>query len=142
MNKLFSLTGLMVITSLIWTTNSLAEDTSWEVLKKESIETFAAFKDFSEEQRDEATEQASKAMDKLDKNINRTEEDLKEEWDDLSDESRKEKETVLADMREHRAQLGEWYDAMKSGSADAWKELSQGFSDAYSDLLDAWNSKE
>jgi len=48
----------------------------------------------------------------------------------------------LKALHKQRTKVAEWYGSMKSSSADAWKHMKQGFSDAFKALYNAWEKSE
>lgn len=118
------------------------ESTTAEDLRREVSEAMEAIASYSAQQRDEALSKAREAMDRLDVEIERREATLRENWAEMSERSRELASARLQDMRQARQQLAEQYGGLASGSASAWTELRQGFSNAWSAFSDAWRAAD
>jgi len=111
-------------------------------IKQETLELLQALKAYSVEQRDKAVEQASIALDNLDRRIEKLEADMLAHWDEMDQATRAKAQASLQALRQQRTRVAEWYGSMKSGSASAWAHIKQGFTSAYEDLHEAWESSE
>ena len=118
------------------------ETTTAADIKQETVELLQALKAYSIEQRDLAVEQASVALDNLDQRIVTLEADMLEQWDEMDQATRAKTHQSLQALRQQRTRVAEWYGGLKSGSASAWANIKQGFSAAYEELNEAWESSE
>ena len=118
------------------------ETTSAADIKQETVELLQALKVYSIEQRDLAVEQASVALDNLDQRIDKLEADMLEQWDEMDQAARAKTQQSLQALRQQRTRVAEWYGGMKTSSGNAWMQIKQGFSAAYEELNEAWESSE
>ena len=65
-----------------------------------------------------------------------------EQWDEMDAAARARTRESLQALREQRTRVAEWYGSLKSGSANAWEHIRQGFSSAYEAMLEAWEKSE
>ena len=109
-----------------------------ERVRAEVAEAIDAIKTYSLQKRDEAIAEAGDALDALDAAIEKRERSLRQNWSSMSEAAREEASETLADLRNRRDSLGEWYGALRHGAGNAWDDIKDGFSAAYSDLRSAW----
>jgi len=118
------------------------ETTTAADIKQETLELLQSLKAYSVEQRDKAVEQARIALDNLDRRIEKLEANMLAQWDNMDHATRAKTEASLQALRQQRTRVAEWYGGMKIGSASAWAHIKQGFTSAYEDLQEAWESSE
>jgi len=135
------LTAMLVVT-MIGCTNSSEDKTSTKEVKQETQDLIQALGDYTADQREEAIERTKTALDKLDKRINALETHIDNNWDQMNDAAREKARAKLKALRKQRTEVSEWYDRLKTSSADVWEHTKKGFSDAYKNLSDAWEKAE
>lgn len=118
------------------------EQTSIEDVKKETSELLETLKAYSADKRDEALRKSRAAMDSLDQQIDSLESQIDDGWDEMTTAAREKARASLQALRKERNEVAEWYGGMKASSAGAWEEMKTGFSNAYSDLAEAWEKAE
>ena len=119
-----------------------AEQTSADDIRRETAELLQALKSYGAEQRDEALDKSRSALDSLDRRIEALESRMLEQWDEMDAAARARTRESLQALREQRTRVAEWYGSLKSGSANAWEHIRQGFSSAYEAMLEAWEKSE
>lgn len=115
--------------------------TSDEV-KAEISQAMDAVRAYTVQQRDEALVTAHEGLVKLDAEIERREKALRENWAELDEATREEYGATVSTLRAARNELGERVGALQTGSADAWVELKQGFSNAYDAFEARWREAD
>ena len=123
---------------------SLAADStaSADEIKQQSMDLLHSLKSYGAGQRDEALSKSKAALANLDQRIQALEADLFAHWDEMDQAARDQARASLQALREQRTRVAEWYGSMESGSASAWSEIKQGFSNAYEALHEAWQQSE
>lgn len=97
-----------------------------------------ALKDYTAEQRDEATGRAKATIDDLDERIDMMEQRIYGRWNEMDQESRERSKVTLDRLRKQRNTVAEWYGALTHGSIDAWNDVKRGFMQSYQDLNDSF----
>ena len=137
---------LMVIAALGITPlgygESSSEKTSIEDVRQETQDLIQTLKAYSADQRDEAVKKTKSALDNLDQRIDALEARIDNNWDNMNQATREKARASLKALRKQRTKVAEWYGSLKNSSADAWKHMKQGFSDAYNALYEAWEKSE
>lgn len=105
-----------------------------ENVQEDTAEAFAALKDYSVAQRNEALQAAKSQLDQLDVRIDRLQRNLDRHWQELSQTARKNQQDALQSLREKRNDVAEWYGGLRHSSATAWDKVKQGFADSYDRL--------
>lgn len=142
------LTAMLVITLIGCTDSSedkkvISEDkTSIKEVKQETQELIQALGTYTADQRDEAIERTKTALDELDKRIDALETRIDNNWDQMNKAAREKARANLKALRKQRTEVAEWYGRLETSSADAWEHTKKGFSDAYKNLSDAWETSE
>jgi len=108
-----------------------------EKTKKEMDEAIDALRDYSVERREEAVASARQSTEALDKRIEAMQSQIEEGWARMSQATRTRSEQTMADLRQRRNRLAEWYGGMRHSSVDAWGEVKSGFVTSYHDLAEA-----
>ena len=119
----------------------VAEQTD-DVTREDVDQAMETIQDYSVEQRDEALQQGRTMLDNIDARIEDAEENIRENWNEMDESARERARAALSDMRQRREDVAEWYGGLRYSSGDAWEDVRQGFTDAYSNLLDAWQDAE
>jgi hypothetical protein len=139
----------LFLASLLWglTASCFGEETadsgkSLQEVKQELAEAGRAIQNYSAAQRDKAVEQGQVALATLDAQIDELQTRLDEQWDQLSQSARRQARATLATLQQQRNEVAEWYGGMKYSSSNAWDEMKQGFSNAYSALRESWIEAE
>ena len=114
------------------------DQTSIEDVKKETSELLETLKAYSADKRDQALAESKAALDSLDQRIDALESQVDDNWDEMTAAVRDQARASLQALHKERTQVAEWYGGMKASSAGAWEEMKSGFSNAYSDLAEAW----
>ena len=145
--RLFDITGAGILALLLGVavagSSAAAEDPdSAAEVKRETSELLQALKSYGAEQRDEALQRSGAALDRLDRRIDALENRMLEQWEEMDEAARVRARDSLRALREQRTRVAEFYGSMKSGSAKAWGEIRQGFTNAYQALHDAWEQSE
>ena len=107
-------------------------------VKKQAMETYDAFKEYTLQQRDEAIEAADKKLAAIDENLDAIQKDLDEGWQAMSEATRQKNREMIRKLNKQREQVAEWYGGMQHSSAEAWEEVKKGFSDSYDRLEKAF----
>jgi len=118
------------------------DQTTMKEVKQEMQDVIQVIKAYSIDQRDKAVKEIKAALDKLDNRIDALETRIDNKWDKMDETAREKAQATLKALRKQRTQLAEWYDSLKSSSADAWEDIKKGFSDAYSLLNDTCEKAE
>jgi chromosome segregation ATPase len=111
-------------------------------VQQEAKDLMQALKGYTVKQRDEAVRKTKAALDNLDQRIDALENRIDNNWDKMNNTARAKARASLKALRKQRTEVAEWYGSLKSSTADAWKHIKQGFSDAYMDLHEAWVKSE
>jgi len=135
------LIGILGITPLCYAESS-TEKTSIQELKQETQDFVQMLDAYTADQKDELMRNTKIALDKLDKRIDDVEASVDESWDKMDKDARKKSRDSLKALRKQRNQLAEWYGRLKSNTENASVHMKKGFSDAYEDLIDAWEKSE
>jgi hypothetical protein len=135
----------VILACLLWGLSPLSfgdqntdDDKSIQEIKQELAEAGHAVQSYSAAQRDKAVEHVQSALATLDSQIDELQTRLDEQWDQLSESARTKARSTLATLRQQRNEVAEWYGGMKYSSSNAWEQMKQGFSNAYSDLHESW----
>lgn len=116
---------------------TLARESQPKPMREEVDEAIDAIRTYSIERRKDAMERARKAAQELDQGAAELQDQLDRGWDRMSETTRTRARETMADLRQRRRDLAEWYGGMKHGSAEAWTEVKDGFVHSYHDLADA-----
>ena len=135
------LVGMLLITPFCYGETS-SDKTSIKEVKKETQDLLQTLNAYTVEQKDEAVSKTKVALDDLDKRIDALGKDIDKSWDSMDEAAREKARASLKELRKMQAQVAEKYSSMKNSTADAWKNMKKGFSDAYTDLADAWEKSE
>lgn len=118
---------------------AIKEDkTSKKEVKQEAQDLIQALEAYTADQRDEAVQKGQTALDNLGERIDALEKSIEDNWDQMDKTAREKARANLEALRKQRSEVAEWYDNMKTSSADTWDHTKKGFSDAYKALEDAW----
>lgn len=104
---------------------------------KEVERTVDAIRAYSAERRAEAVADAKRAADDLDRQTQRLQEQMDQRWGRMSQAARARSQATMADLRQRRNALAEWYGGLRHGSTAAWGEIRSGFVRSYHELADA-----
>ncbi len=113
-----------------------------EDVKREARELAEALESFSAEQKDQAVAEAQQALAELNERVENLRARIAERWSEMDDAARRNAEQSLEKLEEEQGDLAERFEALRSASGDAWARLSEGFSDAYAELRDAWRQAD
>lgn len=122
---------------------AIPEDkTSINEVKQETQDLIQTLEAYTADQRDEAVQRAKTALNNLDERIDALEKRIDDNWNQMNEAAREKARANLEALRKQRNQVAEWYESMKTSSADVWDHMKKGFSDAYMALADAWEKSE
>lgn len=99
-----------------------------------------AIRGYSAERREEAMANARRAAAELDEQMEQLQARMDAGWSRMSEASRARSRQAMADLRERRNAMAEWYGGLRHGSAEAWGEVRSGFVKSYHELADALRS--
>lgn len=106
-------------------------------ISKEVEHTVDAIRAYSVERRAEAMAAAKRATDDIDGQTQRLQEQMDQRWAVMSDAARTRSQATMADLRQRRSALAEWYGGLRHSSTAAWSEVRGGFVRSYHELADA-----
>jgi chromosome segregation ATPase len=139
--SMFILIAMLGITPLSYAETS-SDKTSIKEVKQETQDLIQALKTYTADQRDEAIQKTKAALDNLDKRIDALETRIDNNWDKMDKAAREKARAGMKSLRKQRIQVAESYGSLKSSPGDAWEHMKKGFSNAYSDIYDAWKKAE
>lgn len=116
--------------------------TTSDEVRAEISEAMEAIAAYTDQERDQALTEAREALTQLDAEIARREQVLRENWSEMSAGARETAREQLADLRDARNRLGERFGALQAGTSNAWDELREGFSDAWTAFSEAWTAAD
>ncbi len=119
-----------------------ASQISAKEVKHEVADAAEAIKDYSVDQRDQALAKINDILEDLDGRIEILEKRIDDNWGQMTASARLKARNTLHELRKQRNGVAQWYGGLKHSSAGAWKELKNGFSDAYNALAGAWKKAE
>lgn len=105
---------------------------------EERMATVDRIRDYTVARRNEALEAARTSTEALDRDIASLQQDVQERWASLGGDARGRTSAALAELRDRRTRVAEWYGGMQHGSDRAWDEVKSGFVDSYHTLSDAF----
>lgn len=108
-----------------------------EQVRREVDEAVDAIRGYSAELREQAVANAKRAGEDLDSQMARLQEQTDLRWDRMNQAARKRSQETMADLRQRRNALAEWYGGMRHSSSAAWDEVRTGFVSSYHELADA-----
>jgi len=142
MRNTLLITTLFMIATICFLPVSYAQasddKTTIEDVKRETQELISKIKGYTADQRDEAIKQTNQALKKLDNRIDALETTISNNWDQIDKAAREKAQNSLKELRKQRIELAEWYGGLKNSSGSAWEQMKKGFSDAYQNIIDAW----
>lgn len=152
MDKIFR-NGLLAIVCAVGMTAGSAfaadrasDKTTAADVRQEISDVTAAMKEYAETKKLVAQDKAEAALRKIDARIEAFESKVDRQWDSMAEPARRKARAALAEIRERRTAVAEWYGGMKHSSADAWRDVRDGFAEAYDalgqsfgDALDAFD---
>lgn len=106
-------------------------------VKREVDEAVDAIRGYSAELRDKAMANAKRAAEDLDSQMARLQAQTDMRWDRMNQAARTRSRETMADLRQRRNALAEWYGGMRHSSSAAWGEVRTGFVTSYHELADA-----
>ena len=134
--------ALLAIPSVSLADQTAEEKTTKEEAKQEIREAFAAVKNYTADQRDEAVKKIKVALESIDNQIESMENRIGKKWDQMDQAARREARSTLASLRKQRNELAEWYGGLKYSSAEAWGHVKNGFLKSYEALSKAFGKAE
>ena len=118
--------------------SSKVEETTFAEVRKEARELASTLKRYGADQREESVDTATKALFELDNRILDLQLRIDNRWDEMNQAARDEARESLRALQRQRIELAEWYGGLKSDSGDAWKDIRQGFSQAFGEINEGW----
>ncbi len=119
-----------------------SSDSKLNEVKQEARELINALKDYTSDQRKDATQKIKTALNNLDNRIEALEKRMDKKWDGMKKSTREQVSANLKALRKQRARVAKEYDRLKNSSVDAWQHMKKGFSKAFADLNTAWEKVE
>ncbi|MBJ6981658.1 hypothetical protein [Luteimonas sp. MC1572] len=95
-----------------------------------------AIRTFSAERRAEALANARRGAEELDRQIQRLDAQLARDRERMGQSARTRAEATMADLRQRRNTLAEWYGGLRHAAAASWSEVRSGFVKTYHELSD------
>lgn len=108
-----------------------------EQVKKEVGEAVDAIREYSVERRTDAVANARRSAEDIDRRIAVLQTQLDQRWSRMSESARSRSQRSMAELRQRRNDMAEWYGGMRHGSAEAWAEVKAGFIESYRDMAEA-----
>lgn len=118
------------------------DKTSMTEVKQEAKEVVQTLKAYTVEQRDEAIQKTKEALNHLDQRIEDLDRRIDKNWDKMDKAAREKARASQKALRNQRTEVAEWYGSLKGSSVEAWGHMKKGFSDAYTNLHEAWEKSE
>jgi len=118
------------------------EGTSIEDVKQQSGELAETLEGYTETQRQQAMQQIETSMSRVDRRLESFESTVDSGWDGLSDQAREQARQNIDMLKRKREQMAESYNDMQAASGAAWDKMKEGFSDAYTDINNAFDEAE
>ena len=106
-------------------------------VRREAEQAVDAIRGYSAELREQAMANARRAADELDRDMARLQEQTDRRWNRMGATARSRSQATMADLRQRRNALAEWYGGLRHGSTAAWGEVRAGFVTSYHELADA-----
>lgn len=105
--------------------------------RREVDQAVDAIRNYSAGLRDQAVANARRAAEDLDGQMARLQAQTDQRWDRMSQAARTRSQATMADLRQRRNALAEWYGGMRHSSTAAWDEVKAGFVTSYGELANA-----
>lgn len=106
-------------------------------LEQEMDDAVAALRDYSLARREEALARARQAGAAMDERIERLQAQADRDRSRMGTAARLRSQQAMADLRQRRGDLAQWYDGMQRDSDAAWDEVKTGFVRSYRELAHA-----
>ena len=96
-----------------------------------------AIRGYSTELREQAMANARLAAEDLDRQMARLQAQTNQRWSRMGETARTRSQATMADLRQRRNAMAEWYGGLRHGSTAAWGEVRVGFITSYHELAEA-----
>ena len=106
-------------------------------VRREAEQAVDAIRGYSAELREQAMANARRAAEDLDRQMARLQAQTDQRWSRMGEAARTRSQATMADLRQQRNALAEWYGGLRHGSAAAWGEVRVGFVNSYHELAEA-----
>ena len=131
-----------IMSSAAFAAQDPAREDALENLRMDTRQFINSLENYTAEQKDDVVEKGAMALDKLDSRIEALQAEIDQQWDDMSMSAREVARASMTKLRRQRIEVAEQFGSVRSSSTTAWKSMSQGFSEAYGELYDAWQDAE
>lgn len=111
-------------------------------VKREAREFADALGSYSAEQKDQAVAEAQQALTELNQRVDGLKARIAERWGEMDESARQSAGKNLETLEREQDQLADRFEALRGASGDAWARVSEGFSDAYAELREAWREAD
>lgn len=115
-------------------TDRASDKTTAADVRQEIADVTEAMKEYAETKKSAAQDKAEAALRKIDARIEAFEAKVDRQWDAMTRPVQRKARAALAEIRARRTDVAEWYGGMKHSSVDAWREVRDGFVEAYDAL--------
>lgn len=113
--------------------------TTQDEVKKEVSQAVDTIRSYSVDRRDRALKEARQLLADIDRRIEQREAQLQDRWSKMTAPARERTQALLRKLRAQRNAVSEWYGGLRHSSNNAWDDMKQGFTDAFSELQAAWD---
>lgn len=110
----------------------------YQAVEEEMSQTLRTLKQYTVQQKQEATQAAAGAVKKVEQDIKRLEHQLDQQAGEMSAQARQQKRETLTTLRQQQRSLEQAYETMKEESGDAWDKGREKFQNAYQQARDQW----
>lgn len=134
---------MLVTTSLSWADTEGVPNVKTPDPDKVSTqmeENLEDIQEFTVEQKNDAMRTARHALDDLDQQITLLQSEIDSRWQGLSQQARLDKQSAMAALKEHRAELESRYRELQRASADNWDAAKVKFSQGWEAVKKSWQA--
>lgn len=106
-------------------------------VRRDMDQAVEAIRGYSTELREQAVANARRAAEDLDRQMARLQAQTDQRWSRMGEAARTRSQATMADLRQRRNALAEWYGGLRHSSTAAWGEVRVGFVTSYHELAEA-----
>ena len=143
-HRLLAAAALMLVTtSISWANTEGVPNVKTpdpEKVTAQMEDTLEEIQAFTVEQKNDAMRAARHALDDLDRQITLLQSEIDSRWQGLSQQSRLDKQSAMATLKEQRAELESRYQALQQASADNWEAAKVKFSRGWYAVKQSWQA--
>jgi ElaB/YqjD/DUF883 family membrane-anchored ribosome-binding protein len=125
-------------TAMALSSYAVESKTNADIVAEKARASVEQIKIYSIDKKDDATEKAKEIMASLDSHIKTLDDAITDKKSDMTDATREAKGKTLAQLRQQRHDVQNWYDKFKDSSQDVWDEVKHGFIKAYDAFQDTY----